>query len=170
MKRFATFCALAALMLVWKATPLPAAESVADFLGQSMDCNAYAKDLAQLGADKATNPDVKAFARRLLDDHNKMEADLTQLVKEKKIGVATGTNKEHRDKLAELKKTGQGKDFDRKFLQLVAEQHDKELKHLEGCSKDNAFDGACKTVAEKALPVVRKHLEEARDLLKKIDG
>jgi putative membrane protein len=168
MKRFVTFAALAAL-LVWRVGPLSAA-SPADFLGQALDCNAFEKELAQMAAENATNPDVKAFAQRVGEQHNKFEQDLLQLVKEKKVGVATGTSKEHRDKLADLKRTAKGNDFDRKFLQFVIEDHEKAIKHIEECAKDPGFDSGCKACADKALPVLRKHLDEARALQKKIGG
>jgi len=167
MKRFVMFGALATLALVWQVNTLSAA-SPAEFLGQAVECNTYTKELAQMGADNATNEDVKAFAKRLLDEHNRMEGDLNQLVKDKKVAVAAGTNKEHRDRLAELKKIGKGPDFDKKFLEFVIEEHQKAAKHLEECTKDSGADGDCKACAQKALPVINKHLEEARALRKKL--
>jgi putative membrane protein len=168
MNRFVTLAALAAL-LVWRVNPLSAA-SPADFLGQAIDCNTYEKDLAQMASENAANPEVKAFAQRLVEDHSKFEQELLQLVKEKKVGVATGTSKEHRDRVAELKKTGKGNDYDKKFLQFVIEDHEKALQHIEACAKDGSLDGGCKACAEKALPTLRKHLDEARALQKKIGG
>jgi len=167
MKRSVTFGALVALL--GTVNPLLAA-SPADFLGKAIECNTFEKELAQMAAENATNPDVKAFAVRLGEDHNRFEQELLQLVKEKKVGVATGTNKEHRDKLADFKKTGKGNDFDKKFLQLAIESHEQAIKHVEECSKDSGLDGGCKACADKALPVLRKHLDEARALQKKIGG
>jgi putative membrane protein len=169
MKRFVTFGALAALLLVWRVNPMLAA-SPADFLGQAMECNAYEQELAQIAAENATNPDVKAFAQRLGQEHNKFAQELQQVAKEKKIGVVTGTDKEHRDRVADLKKTGKGNDFDKKFLQFVIEDHEKAIKHIEECSKDSGFDSGCKACADKALPALRKHVEEARALQKKMGG
>jgi putative membrane protein len=169
MKRLATFCALAMLLLVWQANPAPAA-SPADFLGQAMDCNTYMKDLAEQAAQNATNEDVKGFARGLAAEHKKMEGDLLQLIKDKKVGVATGTSKEHNDRIADLKKTPKGADYDKKFLQFVIEEHEKVAKHLEECAKDGSLDGDCKACAQKNLPTVKKHLEEARAHLKKVGG
>jgi len=167
MKRYALFCGLAALMLVWTAQPLPAA-SPAEFLGKAIECNTYEKDLAGLAVDNASDADVKAFATRLRDDHTALEKDLQQLVKEKKVGVVAGTDKDHRDRLAELKKTAKGNDFDRKFLAYVVDEHEKAIKHMEECAKDNSLDGGCRTCAEKALPKMKKHLEDARALQKKL--
>jgi len=167
MKRYVMCGAL--VVLLGTVNPLSAA-SPADFLGKAIDCNTFEKELAQMAAENASNPDVKAFAQRLGEDHNKFEQELLQLVKEKKVGVATGTSKEHRDKLAELKKTGKGNDYDKKFLQFVVESHEQGIKHIEECSKDSGFDGGCKACADKALPQLRKHLEEARALQKKIGG
>jgi putative membrane protein len=167
MKRFAMFSALALLVLGWQVSALSAA-STAEFLGQAVECNSYMKELAQMGVDNASNEDVKAFARRLLDEHNRMDADLLKLVKDKKVGVATGTNKEHRDRVAELKKTGKGPDFDKKFLQYAVEEHEKAAKQLEEYTKDSGADADCKACAQKALPTVQKHLEEARALQKKL--
>jgi len=167
MNRYVLFGTLA--VVLGAVNRLPAA-SPADFLGQAVECNAYEKELAQMAAENATNPDVKSFAQRLGQDHNKFEMELQQLVKEKKVGVATGTNKEHRDRVADLKKTNKGNDYDKKFLQFVIESHEQAIKHIEECTKDSGFDAGCKACADKALPTLRKHLEEARALQKKVGG
>jgi len=169
MKRFVAYAALAALALVSNGNRVRA-ESTADFLGFAIECNTYEKEIARSAIDNASNDDVKAFAKRLFDEHNTLESDLQQLAKEKKVGVVAGTNKEHRDRLAELKKTDKGKDYDKKFLQSVIDEHEKAIKHLEECAKDNSLDGACKACAQKALPQMKKHLEEARALQKKVGG
>jgi len=169
MKRFGTFCALTALLLVTR-TNLASAAGPADFLGPAVECNTFEKEMAQKAAENATNEDVKKFAQRLAEDHTNFEKELLQLVKDKKVGVATGTNKEHRDKLAELAKTPKGADYDKKYLAFVVDEHEKAIRQVEACAKDNAQDAGCRACAEKALPTLRKHLEEARALQKKLGG
>jgi len=37
--------------------------------------------MGKLGVEKATRPDVKAFAQRMVTDHSKAQEQLTQLIK-----------------------------------------------------------------------------------------
>src|SRR6185295_10843016 len=41
--------------------------------------------LSRTAVDKATNPDVKQFAQRMIDDHSKANAELSQLASQKGI-------------------------------------------------------------------------------------
>jgi len=46
-------------------------------------------EFGKLATERATNPDVKAFGQRMVDDHGKAGTELKQLAASKKITVAT---------------------------------------------------------------------------------
>jgi putative membrane protein len=46
--------------------------------------------LGRMAVDKATNPDVKQFAQRMVDDHSKANAELQQLASQKGIALPAG--------------------------------------------------------------------------------
>jgi putative membrane protein len=137
-----------------------------EFVAKAIECCHCGKDVAERAAKNATDPDVRKFAQRLVEDHAKLHTELTDLAKEKKVGVVVGFSKEHKEKVAELDKLS-GKAFDRKFIDVMIEAHEKAIKMLEQCQKEGK-DEKCRAFCEKALPTLRKHLDEAKTLQKKL--
>ena len=137
-----------------------------EFAAKAIDCNRCEIDFAQQAVKKASSPDVREYAQELVNDHEKMGKDLKAWASDKKIGVVTGASKEHKEKVAELTKLT-GKDYDQKFIEMMVEDHKKVLKMFESCGKDSK-DASIQTLCEKSIPVVKKHLEQAEALQKKL--
>ncbi len=137
-----------------------------EFATKMVDCNRCELDLAKQAAKKASSADVRNYAQMLVEDHEKMSKDLKSFIADKKIGIVTGTSKEHKEQLAELTKAT-GKDYDQKFLQTMIENHEKVLKTLKSCSKDSR-DASVRDICEKSIPTIQKHLDEAKALQKKL--
>jgi putative membrane protein len=168
MTKLGAYGALAAISVLLLGVVVVAEEKRTEtFISKAIDCTNCEKELAQKVAKTTTNEDVKNFALRLAADHAKLEKDLMDLAKQRNIAVATGTNKEAREKVAELMKL-KGQDFDRRYVDLMIEEHEKDLKMLEDWEK-NTKDDACRACVERAIPVVRKHLADARTLQKELN-
>ena len=79
-------------------------------------------ELSRMALDKATNNQIKAFARQMIDDH---DAAATKL-KSAAAGVSSewpsGLDDKHRETADELAKK-QGADFDRDYLKAMVESH-----------------------------------------------
>jgi len=139
-----------------------------DFLAKAIDCSVTEKDLAEKAVKNAQSADVRQYAQKLVNDHDKMNKDAMDLAKNLKIGVVTGTSKEHKEVLAKLM-TATGKDFDQKFVHHMVEGHEKAIKMFEHCSK-NATNEQLRNFASQALPTLRDHLERARKLDKMLNN
>lgn len=125
-------------------------------------------EMGKLAQEKALNPRVKAFATMMVNDHSKANDELKALAAQKNITLpaelSTDT-KDHIDKLA--KKTG--KDFDKSYIDMMVEDHDKDVKEFEKAG-DNVTDEALKTWARNTLPTLKAHQDSAKaikDALKK---
>jgi putative membrane protein len=171
MTRIRIASALIAVCLVagWS-SPLQAQEvsTTVDQVSKAMDCALYEKDLAAGAIKKATNDDVKRFAQQVYDDHDRMSKDLLDIAKDLKLAVASGLTKDQKVKVAELIKLS-GKDYDKRFIDIMVEEHEKALKMAESCAKETK-EARLRTFSEKAVPTLRKHLDEAKALQKKLSS
>ncbi len=137
-----------------------------EFASKAIDCNKCEMDLAKQATKKATSADVREYAQKLVDDHEKMGKDLKAFAADKKIGIVTGVSKEHKEHLAELTKAT-GKDYDQKFIQMMIDSHEKALKMLNSCSKDSK-DASIRDICDKSIPTIQKHLDDAKAVQKKL--
>ncbi|MGH6928778.1 MAG: DUF4142 domain-containing protein, partial [Dongiaceae bacterium] len=72
-------------------------------------------ELAKVGTEKATDPDVKTFADRLVQDHTKANDQLTQIMQAKTMEMPAEDSAEAKaeyDRISALS----GSEFDREFM------------------------------------------------------
>jgi putative membrane protein len=117
---------------------------------------------AQLAQQKATDPAVKDFAKKLADDHGKANDELKQLAQSKDVALPDKEKWMDRHEISKLQKAS-GADFDREFAQHSVKEHEKDIKKFEkAAAKLN--DPDVKAWAQKQLPVLREHLAMAQKL------
>jgi putative membrane protein len=112
-----------------------------------------------VAATKASNADVKAFARRMVDDHSKAGHELMLLAREKGITVTDNTAAAK----ASLKSLEQlsGDAFDRAYMDQMVANHEATVEIFKS-QIEHGKDQAIRDWAEKTLPTVREHLELAK--------
>jgi len=82
--------------------------------------------LGQLAAQKASSDDVKAFGRKMVEDHTKLNLDMAQVADSMGVMLPKSMNKEDQaesDKLNDLS----GNDFDIEYLSFMVKDHHKDL-------------------------------------------
>jgi len=122
--------------------------------------------LAKMALQQAQNADVKKFAQRVITDHTKVGNELKSIAAAKKITLpseAKPEQKETHDRFMKLK----GAEFDREFMNLMTENHDKSVTSFQGEANDGS-DAEIKAFANKTLPTLREHLQMARDITSKL--
>ena len=100
-----------------------------DFVNDLAIAGTAEVELGRMAAERAVNPDVKKFGQMMVDDHTKANDELTQLASQHNIPVPTDLDDKHRDlrdKLAKL----QGADFDKEYMDAMADGHDDVLGKL----------------------------------------
>ncbi len=122
--------------------------------------------LGKLAAQKATNPDVKAFGAKMVQDHTQLSASMKPFVEEWGLSISNGpdadTQKEW-DKLYSLS----GKDFDKEYMKEMVNDHTKDLDEFTTEVKD-AKDPKFQAAVMKGKSVVAAHKNMAYDLEKKL--
>lgn len=123
-------------------------------------------ELGRLAAARASNPDVKSFGSRMMQDHSKAGDELTQLAS--RLGVSTAgqedpTQKEPYARLSKLK----GAEFDRAYMTDMVKDHVEDVSEFERYS-NTAENPDLKAWASKTLPTLREHLQSARSTAEKV--
>jgi putative membrane protein len=124
--------------------------------------------LGELASERATDPEVRRFGQRMVEDHGAANKELTSILKN--MASITPPSKElvgkHRDTYDDLSKR-QGGDFDKTYISNMVADHEKDAKLFESMA-DNGQDPQLKAFAAKTLPVIKEHLKMARDIANKI--
>jgi putative membrane protein len=116
----------------------------------------------QLAASKATDPNVKNFADKLVKDHTNANNELVQLANSKHVELPAGPSRSQRKDIEKMGKFS-GKDFDKHFVAMGVKDHEKDIKKFEKASA-KAKDPQLKAWIDKTLPTLREHLAMAQKL------
>lgn len=126
--------------------------------------DASAKGIAEIEAgklalEKSQSQDIKTFAQSMIDDHTKANEQLKSLAQEKKLKVSTDAELMDKAMILQVRDDS----FDRSYAnnQVVAHEQTIEIFRNEAKTGD---DGALKAFAEKTLPKLEHHLQEAKAL------
>ncbi len=122
--------------------------------------------LGQQVANKATNPDVKAFASKAAADHASANEELKQLAAKKGLSLPTQLEEDHQEDLEEIVKLS-GAKLDAEYADEMVEDHEKDVKAFREASSD-LKDPELRAWAAKTLPILESHLEDARQLKAKV--
>lgn len=148
--------------------------NAASILGYTTAANMAEIQEAKLAEKKATNPQVKAFARQMLADHEAMLKDGKTLAAKLKAQADTANGDAHdllngsRDELKDLTDKAAGKDWDKNFIDKEIDGHQHVLDKLQDAAK-NTNDTDLRAGLEKATGKVQEHLTKAQDLKTKLD-
>jgi putative membrane protein len=79
-------------------------------------------ELSRLALEKATDPDIKSFAQRMIDDHGAAGNDLKSALSGQPIEWPVQLDDKHR-KIADALAPKQSADFDREYVDAMVEGH-----------------------------------------------
>ncbi|WP_438820165.1 DUF4142 domain-containing protein [Burkholderia lata] len=119
------------------------------------------RQASQLALDRSSNPAVKAFARRMVDDHGRVASELRQL------GAAKGVPVQSRmlvDPAVTALRTKEGHAFDTAYVALAGTRAHEAAIRLYEAEAQNGRDPQLRAFAANALPMLNAHLAAARQL------
>ena len=116
-----------------------------------------------MAAERASNPAVKDFAQMMVRDHTKAAADLREVATATNVQLDTASELDrHHENLQKDLATLSGPEFDRKYVDAMVDGHEKAVNEIE--KKVDSDNPQLKQWATQTLPVVRQHLERAKQL------
>jgi putative membrane protein len=144
-----------------------------DMLGLVGASNAAEIVTSRVAVQKATHADVKAFARRMIDEHQRMQAQADQLTTRLKLTPGAPTPATEKTRMAnemakQLNAMPKGEAFDRQYVDAQVQVHQQTLAELQ--AMQNTGNAELRTLIEGAIPKVQAHLNDAQQLQSRLGG
>lgn len=122
--------------------------------------------LGQLATQKATNPDVKAFGQRMVDDHTKANDQLKSIASQQNVTLPSSMNAKDQalyDRLSGMN----GAEFDKTYIQHMVTDHKKDIAEFQK-EANSGKDSAVKQFASSTVPTLQEHLKLAEQAQSKV--
>ena len=136
--------------------------SDSEFVQQSTEAQLAEINFGRLAVEQSSNPEVKAFGQRMVDDHTKGLDEEDKAASKAGITPAQSMNAQDRETLTKLSGL-QGAAFDAEYVPAQVTAHKKAIALFEAEARTGK-NADVKAVAEKLLPVLREHLRLAEKL------
>jgi putative membrane protein len=166
MKRSGTVSLVAASFGFAVALPVYAADSDAEFVKKAASAGMMEVELGKHAQAHAEHADVRAFGKRMVDDHTKAGRELEQVAKSEGIAVPKAMSDHDREETEELG-AKRGADFDDDYMDDMVDGHE----HVIEAFREQAAEGktAIDLYAKKTLPTLEAHLAQAKVVKAKVD-
>ena len=123
-------------------------------------------DLGRLAARKGRNAQVRSFGNRMVRDHSKANTELKSLASHKHVTLPRTITDAQKTEKANLMKLS-GAEFDREYMRIMVEDHDKDVSAFQQKSTD-AADNTLKSWVTKTLPTLEEHQRLAHAIQGKV--
>lgn len=124
--------------------------------------------LGQLAQQKASSPQVKQFAQRMVQDHGQANTQLMQIFQQKSVippdtvGAQYGAMREQLQGLS-------GEEFDREYMSQMVEDHTEDVANFQR-EASNGKDADVTAWANQTLPTLKEHLQQAQTINQNLTG
>ena len=137
-----------------------------EFMNKAALGGIYEIELGSQVQQKATNPEVRAFAESMVRDHTKLNDELKQLAAKKGFNVPTQLDHDHREDMDEIL-TRSGAELDKKYIDEMVDDHEDDVDEFRD-AVDEAKDPEIRAWAEKTLRILEGHLVKAKELKERL--
>jgi putative membrane protein len=138
------------------------------FLADVNRANLLEIAMGQLTGTQSMNVDIKTFGQKMVTDHQKLNADLTDLAARKKISLPGKLTDDQQKMVDDMGKLS-GDVFDKRYMSHMVSAHEKAVESFKKAATD-AKDADIKGFAAGTLSKLEEHLKEAKELRDKIGG
>jgi putative membrane protein len=118
--------------------------------------------LGQLAEQRASSPEVKQFAERMVNDHTKNDDQLKQVAQQERVTLPDKLSPKAEATKARLEKLS-GKEFDHAYMLDMVRDHTTDVAKFKAESQENVSP-AVKNYVDQTLPTLESHLKEARSV------
>jgi putative membrane protein len=137
-----------------------------EFVNQAGVINKAEIELGKMAQSKASNSDVKAFAKKMVEDHGKAGKELEQLVNQEKGKMPKELDQMHKDLKDKISKLN-GSEFDKQYMEAMVKGHEKAVSLFEKESKDSEQTAIDKWAGQ-TLATLQQHQQEAMRVAKEV--
>ncbi len=137
------------------------------FLRDSGMDNNFEIQASQVAAQKASDPQVKDFAQKLVTDHTQLSNDLSSMASSQGMTLSsTSLEKKDRKELDHLNKLS-GKDFDQRYMKDMVRDHKEDIKSFKAESQKGT-DPQLQNWASDHISALQGHLQMAENMEKNV--
>ena len=118
--------------------------------------------------DKSTNPQVKAYAQKMITDHTKLESDMKPFADQMGVTPVTTLDPTHQQKYDQMSSLS-GPDFDKAYMSAMDTDHHASLDAFKQ-EESTTTNTQLKATVAKGEKVVAQHTTMADKMVKKMGG
>jgi putative membrane protein len=118
-------------------------------------------EAVRLAQEKASSSEIKEYARKLEQDHQKANEQLKQIASQKNVDLPADMGQHQ--KMVEKLKSLSGDEFDKAFMKAQVKHHKKDVSTFQKHS-ERSMDSDVKAFASATLPTLQDHLRQAEQL------
>jgi putative membrane protein len=137
-----------------------------EFMEKASQGNVAEVELGKLALKKSTNPEVRAFAQRMIKDHQTLGKKMAPLMAQAGVQPSISLNTEHQHLFNKLNGLS-GAEFDKEYAKAMAEDHHEDLKEFQD-EVGSTQVPAIKTTVTSGEKIIAEHTQMADDLAHKL--
>ena len=137
-----------------------------EFLAKDSQGGLAEVELAKLALKKSQNTDVRAFAQKMIHDHEMLARNMAPFLQKDGVQPSTSLNSEHQ-KLYNKLNGFQGKDFDTEYVKAMDKDHHEDLSDFQS-EFNSTKDMDLKTAVHKGEEVIAEHTKMIDGLSEKM--
>lgn len=126
-------------------------------------------EMARVALQKSSNDAVKQYAQKMIDDHTMAGEELKQLASTKGVALPVQPDAKLMAMMAKMRNLS-GMDFDTMYVKEYGVKAHQEMEKLFMKESMSSKHMEAKAFAAKTLPVVRMHLQMARQMMMSMKG
>lgn len=141
-----------------------------DFMVRTAAQGLYEVEVSQLAAQRALDPNVRAYAQMMVSHHARANRELAALMKVKGVTAPRGLSADKATKLHRLASLPRSSGFDNGYVRVVGvEDHRASIAQFERARRE-ATDRDLQAWIDRTLAVLREHLSAAQNLASTLAG
>ena len=142
-------------------------EEVRDFVNEAVSENMMEIRMAEIAMERSQHPEVDELAKSIKQDHLEASEDLRSIASEKSWSVPVMLLDKHAEKIQKLLK-GKRENINEEYLELTANTHEDAIRLWEKYA-NKSHDTEVVMWANQTLPVLRRHLQNSKELLNRVE-
>jgi putative membrane protein len=137
-----------------------------DFIKKAASGGMMEVEAGTLAQSKGGAQEVKDFGTRMVTDHGKANDELKTLAQQKNVPLPTKLDHKHKSFVDKLQKLS-GAAFDKEYMTNMVKDHKNDVEEFRKATQ-KVKDPEVKGWAEKTLPVLEQHLQQAKEVAQKV--
>lgn len=143
----------------------PAAMMDKAFVRQALQGGMAEVQLGQLALQKSSNPDVKQFAQKMVDDHTKLGDAMKQVAQQMNVKPPDSLSGKDKSTMAKMSALN-GDEFDKAYIRDMVKDHKQDEKEFKQ-EAENTSNPALKGLVSQGGQMIDQHLQMIEQIAQK---